>query len=115
MSSHIELPADAVAILSGKMTAFQVGETLHTAYWLHGRDNATATFMLNEAHCRLQQLADEMGYTLTPKPVAADDLKSEWAGICEAMNRGAYNGTEADALARIDAIKAELAMLEAAA
>lgn len=47
--------------------------------------------------------------TTPPKSVAVDALKSEWAGICEAMNRGTYRGTEADALARIEAIKALIA------
>jgi len=51
--------------------------------------------------------------TTPPKSVAVDALKSEWAGICDAMNRGTYRGTEAEALARIEAIKALIA--EAAA
>lgn len=38
-----------------------------------------------------------------------DNLRAEWRSICEAMNRGTYRGTEAHALARIDAIRAELA------
>ena len=43
-------------------------------------------------------------------PVEA--LRTEWRTICEAMNRGTYRGTEADALARIEAIKVEIAKLE---
>jgi len=43
-------------------------------------------------------------------PVEA--LRTEWRAICEAMNRGTYRGTEADALARIEAIKGEIAKQE---
>jgi len=46
---------------------------------------------------------------------AVASLKAEWHGICEAMNQGSYRGTEAEALARIDAIKSEIARQEQAA
>ena len=46
---------------------------------------------------------------------AVASLKAEWHGICEAMNQGSYRGTEAEALARIDAIKSEIARQEHAA
>lgn len=39
-------------------------------------------------------------------------LRAEWAGICAAMNKGSYPGTEAEALARIDEIKREIAKME---
>ena len=42
----------------------------------------------------------------------AETLRTEWATICEAMNRGTYRGTEADALARIEAIKREMEQSE---
>ncbi len=51
--------------------------------------------------------------TTPPKSVAVDAIKSEWAGICDAMNRGTYRGTEAEALARIEAIKALIAEVAA--
>ena len=35
-------------------------------------------------------------------------MRAEWASICNAMADGYWRGTEADALARIDAINAEL-------
>jgi hypothetical protein len=44
-----------------------------------------------------------------------DDIKAEWARICYGVLCGTYHGTEADAMARIDAIKAEIAELEKAA
>ena len=40
------------------------------------------------------------------------ELRREWAQVCNAMNRGTYRGTEAEALAEIDRIKAEIAELE---
>ena len=46
------------------------------------------------------------------KTIAA--LKAKWNGICEAMNRGSWHGSEADALDQIESIKAEIAKLEAA-
>ena len=51
--------------------------------------------------------------TTPPNSVAVDALKSEWAGICDAMNRGTYRGTEAEALARIEAIKVLIAEVAA--
>lgn len=40
------------------------------------------------------------------------DLKGRWVRICEAMNRGTWRGSEAEALAEIERIKAEIAELE---
>lgn len=38
----------------------------------------------------------------------ADNLRAEWAGICNAMADGYWRGTEQDALDRIAEIKTEL-------
>lgn len=62
----IALPAVAVDVLAGHSKARDVSETLHSAYWLHGRDEGTATYLLNEAHKALHDLASEMGYRLVP-------------------------------------------------
>ena len=43
------------------------------------------------------------------------ELKRAWAEVCNAMNRGYWRGTEAEALAEIERIKAEIAELEQAA
>lgn len=123
MTHAIQLPAEAVAVLAGRATAFQIGETLHSAYWLHGRDQGTATYLLNEAHAALHRMAREMGYSLTPLATVADTeradritaLKVEWEKVCGAMNEGWYHGTEAEALAEIDRIKSEIAREEKAA
>lgn len=40
------------------------------------------------------------------------ELKREWAVVCRAMNEGTWRGTEAEALAEIERIKAEIAELE---
>jgi hypothetical protein len=39
-------------------------------------------------------------------------LKAEWHRICRAMNEGYWRGTEAQAVARIEKIKAAIAKLE---
>jgi len=74
MSLAIPLPIEAVTILAGRVTAFQIGETLHTAYWMHGRDSSTSHYMLNEAHKALHTLAAEMGYTLVPVAASAVEV-----------------------------------------
>ena len=40
------------------------------------------------------------------------ELKREWAGVCNAMADGTRRGTEAEALAEIERIKAEIAGME---
>ena len=40
------------------------------------------------------------------------ELKREWNWICLAMAEGTWRGTEAEALAEIERIKAEIAELE---
>ena len=42
------------------------------------------------------------------------ELKAAWAKVCKAMADGYWRGTEAEALAEIERIKAEIAQLEAA-
>ena len=114
MTDHITLPPVATDILAGRGVASQIAADLNVAYWLHGLDDMAALHLLRAAHANLARLADALGYTIAPK-VSPDALRAEHATICEAMNRGTWRGTEADALARIDAIKAEIAKMEAAA
>jgi hypothetical protein len=63
----ITLPEDKASILSGRHAASGLSENLHAAYWLAGRDDDTALYLLKAAHESLASLADAMGYTLTPK------------------------------------------------
>jgi hypothetical protein len=88
------LPADAVAVLAGRCEGRSISEILTAAYWLCGRDNATALYLLAQAHDQFAQMADAMGYTIARKP-------DHTAAIA--------------ALAEIDRIKAEIAALEVAA
>lgn len=61
------LPAEAVALLAGRSNARDLAEHLVAAYWMHGRNDGTALYLLQEAHRGLADLADAMGYTITPK------------------------------------------------
>lgn len=51
----------------------------------------------------------------TAKAQEIAKLSAKWNGICEAMNRGSWHGSEADALEQIETIKAQIAKLEAEA
>lgn len=68
----MSLPAEAIDILNGQDKARDVAEKLLTAYWMHGRDNGTALYLLQEAHSDLAVLARKMGYTITPKADVAE-------------------------------------------
>lgn len=72
MTKHITLPTVATDILDGRGAANQIAADLNAAYWMHGRDNATALFLLRAAHDAFANLADALGYTIAPKeaPVA---------------------------------------------
>lgn len=67
------LPENSTDVLAGRYEAEQINARLNAAFWLHGRDNATALFLLNEAHAEFAKLASEMGYTLVP--VAASSVE----------------------------------------
>lgn len=69
----IELPKNAVEILSGKTAAHHVTENIAAAYWMHGRDNDTALFLWNNVHTDFAQLADALGYTITRKEAAQSE------------------------------------------
>jgi len=68
----VTLPAEAVAVLAGRHDAANLAEHLTAAYWMHGRDDGTALYLLREAHSDLAKLADAMGYTITPKADVAE-------------------------------------------
>ena len=63
----VSLPAEAVAIIDGHPNARALAEHLIAAYWMHGRNDGTALYLLREAHSDLAKVADAMGYTITPK------------------------------------------------
>lgn len=67
MIAPITLPAEAVAMLAGRHEAVLIAADLSAAYWTHGSDDSTALFLLNSAHERFAEMAEAMGYTITPK------------------------------------------------
>lgn len=69
----IELPKNAVDILSGKTAAYHIMENIAAAYWFHGRDNGVAQFLWNNVHTDFAQLADALGYTIARKEAAQAD------------------------------------------
>ena len=70
----VSLPAEAIAVLAGRSNARELAEHLTAAYWMHGRNDGTALYLLREAHSDLAKLADAMGYTITPKADVAEVL-----------------------------------------
>jgi hypothetical protein len=44
-----------------------IAEKSVIAYWMHGRDDDTALYHYKSMHEYLHELADALGYTLTPK------------------------------------------------
>lgn len=90
-------------------------------FFADGKGNVFVTVEQNNVQVTLEPehiralAAALFAYEVAKKPDAARiaELKAKWSSICEAMNKGSYPGTEADALARIDRIKDEIAKLEA--
>lgn len=70
----VTLPAEGIAVGTAQAHAAGVTENLHAAYWLQGRDDVAALFLLQRAHSSLAKLADAMGYTITPKTDVAEVL-----------------------------------------
>lgn len=68
-----QLPATTVEVLKGCHSAEQISQRLNAAYWLHGRDDATALFLLEKAHDEFDALADALGYTIAPKAPASTE------------------------------------------
>lgn len=63
----ITLPADKIDITAGQYEAEQIAKTLHAAYWMQGRADDAALYLLTEAHKQFAQMADAMGYTIARK------------------------------------------------
>lgn len=69
MKREITLPTSAIDILAGRHEAAAVAEKLSVAYWLHGRADDTALFMIHKAHEEFVKLAEALGYNVALKPV----------------------------------------------
>jgi hypothetical protein len=63
----ITLPAQATDMLNGKHHAQLIAYASDAAFWLHGRDDSTALFLLNQVHSYFREMADELGYDVTPR------------------------------------------------
>lgn len=68
----VSLPAEGIAVGTAQAHADGVTDSLLAAYWLQGRDDVAALFLLRRAHSSLAKLADAMGYTITPKADVAE-------------------------------------------
>ena len=71
------IPQNASDILAGCHHADLIGKDLHAAYWLHGRSDDSALFLLNKAHESLAALATAMGYSITPLVAESADEVAE--------------------------------------
>jgi hypothetical protein len=60
------LPENPVELLNGRHEADRISANLNTAFWMHGRDDDTARFLLYEAHKEFAALAEALGYAITP-------------------------------------------------
>jgi hypothetical protein len=67
MIRELTLPAESVGMLAGRHEAALIAERTAAAFWLYGRDDATALFLLHEVHAEFAKLADALGYDITPK------------------------------------------------
>jgi len=116
--NDITLPDNAADLVTCRSYAQSLASHLSAAYWMIGRDDGTAAFLVAQARDDFAKIAAAMGYTIARKgdPQAAiAALKARWDGVCSAMNRGSWTGSEADALAEIERIKGEIAMIEVGA
>lgn len=64
---NIKLPEVQTDLLKGHHPAQMIAEKSVIAYWMHGRDDDTALYHYKSVHEYLHELADALGYTLTPK------------------------------------------------
>ena len=64
----ITLPTRAEDMLNGKHHAQLIAGTSDAAFWMYGRDDRTALFLLNQVHGYFHQMANALGYDVTPRP-----------------------------------------------
>ena len=63
----LTLPENNVDCLNGRGYAQTLAERAACAFWLHGKDDDTALFLLNSVHEEFAKLADALGYDVTPR------------------------------------------------
>lgn len=67
----IKLPTQATDMLKGRHQAELIAGATNAAYWMHGRDNHTALYLLKQVHSYFREMADALGYDVTPRLEAA--------------------------------------------
>ena len=70
-----KLPANSVDLLNGRHQAAEIAESCQLAYWMHGRDDATAQYMLDRIHTDFAALADALGYDITERHPIAEPIE----------------------------------------
>ena len=70
-----KLPAISIDLLNGRAEAISLAEHCQLAYWLHGREDATAQYMLDMIHADFAALADALGYDITERQPAAEPVE----------------------------------------
>ena len=78
----ITLPQLAEDMLKGRHHAQRIACTIEAAFWMHGRDDSTALFLLNQVHGDFREMANELGYDVTPR-AALDAAQSATLTIIE--------------------------------
>ena len=66
------IPAINTDCLKGRHHAHQIAEACAIAFWMHGRDEGTCAYQLNVVHKKFAELADALGYTITPIAASGD-------------------------------------------
>lgn len=115
------LPKNAVDLLAGIGRGDEIAKALHTAYWMHGRNNGTALHHWNWAHQKFAELAEALGYTIAPKPTKPRRIIAErdqlgasvWRAHCDDLGADTspygYGTTEAEAIEDLQRLLEEAA------
>ena len=74
MTHKITLPAESVGMLAGRHEAAMIAERSASAFWLYGRDDDTALFLLREVHAEFAKLADALGYDIAFRPAEQEQV-----------------------------------------
>lgn len=69
-------------------------------------DNGTATVFLPEGTAAAVAACINVAVAAGAQAAEKEAARKRWHEVCEAMNRGTWNGTEADALAEVARCKA---------
>lgn len=76
------LPTRSEDMLNAKHHAQLIASTSEAAFWMHGRNDATALFLLNQVHGYFREMANKLGYDVAPR-AALDAAQSATLTIVE--------------------------------